>query len=670
MSHDELAPIAVLPAEDGPRPVPRTEDGRPDLQDGTRTEIHAPAWAGRLAARAKAAYWRVGARLWWLVLAARIVVLAVRGARRTIGAWWLWVTVEELSKALKKGGVDPVQTFERRAKARWFRLVLTLVVLVLISVLSALVVLVLVLWLAVPALAVPAVTGAALAGRKKGERLLGGVRKTVAVTGNAIIDAHRNAGIIGKDQNLEFRVPPTRDTTSDVLSAMQMVYDLPPGKTFDEVVRKSRSLASALRRPVEAIDLHEGEHAGQVDAWIAEKSPYKVPVPPWPWLDREEVDLFTEPVPQGVDLRGRAVRLPLLWTAALVSARPRRGKSFEVRKLGLAGGLDPYVRVVIINPKQSGDFRPLRAFAYRYVERDAKRTLAILRELERQMWAAYDILADLPVEVCPESKITRAIHRDPAIDVRLTLILIDEIQIPFEDEEHGEDIKEVLTTIAKVGPAAGFEVIAATQRPDGLVVPVGWRSVMGTRVALQVMTEGDSKIALGAHHCDRFDASRLPATPGVAIVAGDVEAHAAAPDGPRITRLHEVSTLAAQAICQRARARREELGLLDGDAAGDTAIGDGGAGVPELAEMDVLEMARAAFRSDAQLRSVELCERLDGVGLEMTPQRLAALLAPHDVHPVDIWAGKPPRSYKGYRSRDLLAALDRRARGARDPDVP
>ncbi|MEX5712273.1 FtsK/SpoIIIE domain-containing protein [Parafrankia sp. FMc6] len=647
---DQTTPAPTLPAD-----LPTPGQHLPAPADKAGTEVHPPAWAQKLTDAVRGIRWRAKGRFWWAVVSWRVTVTATRGTRRTGRAWWVWLTVAELTKAMKEPSSDTLKVFERRSRTRWFRLGISAAG---AGVGSGVVLLALQLpgWAGLPVLLVPAWAGAVIAGRDRSKPLMGSRRGTVAISGNTIIDAHRAAGIIKAGENLDFRVPPIRDTTSDLLPAMRMVYDLPGGKTYDELLKKLRPLGSALRRPIEAIDVQKGEHEGQVDAWIAEVSPYKVPVPPWPWLDRAEVDLFTEPVPQGPDLRGRPVRLPLLWTAVLVSARPRRGKSFEVRKLALAGALDPYVRLILVNPKQSGDFRPLKQIAYRYVERDAKRTVEILREQVAAMWRAYNILADLPVEMAPESKITREIHRNPALDARLTMVVFDEIQIPFEDEEHGEEIAAHLTTLAKVGPAAGFIVIAATQRPDNTVVPIPWRAAIGTRIALQLMTEGDAKVGMGSHHSDQFDASRLPSTPGVAIVAGDVEAHAAAPDGPRITRLHLVSTLDAQAIATRARARRAELGLLEGDAAGDTGIDIGNLG-PEISQEQpsLLHLVRGAFGDGDRLTSADLCERLKVVGLEMDPVALAERLDPYGVGPTDIRT--PVGTRRGYRLDDVTAAI-------------
>src|SRR5262249_25812537 len=74
----------------------------------------------------------------------------------------------------------------------------------------------------------------------------------------------------------------------------------------------------------------------------------------------------------------------------------------------------------------------------------------------------------------------------------------------------GEYIGELLTWLAKKGPAAGIVLVLATQRPDSRTIPSGLRAVMGSRFALRVMDWRDSNIVLGEQMNTRgYDSSRL-----------------------------------------------------------------------------------------------------------------------------------------------------------------
>src|SRR3954471_19132940 len=105
-------------------------------------------------------------------------------------------------------------------------------------------------------------------------------------------------------------------------------------------------------------------------------------------------------------------------------------------------------------------------------------------------------------EACPESKITPAISRDKALNMPIPAVIVDEAHIPLESripiEIEGKKIPlgkylgELLTWLAKKGPAAGIVVILATQRPDGGSLPTSLRAVLGSRFALRVMDWRDS----------------------------------------------------------------------------------------------------------------------------------------------------------------------------------
>src|SRR3712207_7377927 len=56
----------------------------------------------------------------------------------------------------------------------------------------------------------------------------------------------------------------------------------------------------------------------------------------------------------------------------------------------------------------------------------------------------------------------------------------------------GGYIADLLTYLAKKGPAAGIIVILATQRPDSKTIPSALRAVLGSRFALRVMDWRDS----------------------------------------------------------------------------------------------------------------------------------------------------------------------------------
>jgi S-DNA-T family DNA segregation ATPase FtsK/SpoIIIE len=134
----------------------------------------------------------------------------------------------------------------------------------------------------------------------------------------------------------------------------------------------------------------------------------------------------------------------------------------------------------------------------------------------------------------------------------------------------GEYIGELLTWLAKKGPAAGIVLVLATQRPDSKTIPSGLRAVLGSRFALRVMDWRDSNIVLGEQMNTRgYDSSRLlPSHKGVGILRPDGDTQAGADVLAMTVRTYYMPNEDWQTICQQGRALREAAKTLTGHAAG------------------------------------------------------------------------------------------------------
>jgi S-DNA-T family DNA segregation ATPase FtsK/SpoIIIE len=190
-------------------------------------------------------------------------------------------------------------------------------------------------------------------------------------------------------------------------------------------------------------------------------------------------------------------------------------------------------------------------------------------------------MRELDDVTCPESKVTPQMSRDQSLNMPITGVFIDEVQVPLEDRTPikvegkkltaGEYIGELLTWLAKKGPAAGIVLVLATQRPDSKTIPSGLRAVLGSRFALRVMDWRDSNIVLGEQMNTRgYDSSRLLAShKGVGILRPDGETQAGTDVLALTVRTYYMPNEDWQVICQRGRALREAAGTLTGHAAGN-----------------------------------------------------------------------------------------------------
>src|SRR6185437_6510974 len=170
--------------------------------------------------------------------------------------------------------------------------------------------------------------------------------------------------------------------------------------------------------------------------------------------------------------------------------------------------------------------------------------------------------------------------RDPSLNMPITGVFIDEVQVPLEERTPikvqgkmipaGQYVGELLTWLAKKGPAAGIVLVLATQRPDTKTIPSALRAVLGSRFALRVMDWRDSNIILGEQMNTRgWDSSRLlPSHKGVGILRPDGDTAAGADVLAMMVRTDYMPNDDWTTLCERGRALRAAAGTLSGHAIG------------------------------------------------------------------------------------------------------
>src|SRR6185503_14433882 len=99
---------------------------------------------------------------------------------------------------------------------------------------------------------------------------------------------------------------------------------------------------------------------------VTDRDPLAIPAGRTPLLDSKQRSIW-KPAPFGLDERGRRVLLTLLWISVLVGAQPRKGKTFAARLLALYAALDPYVRISVVDGKDSPDWNKFRLIAYHFI---------------------------------------------------------------------------------------------------------------------------------------------------------------------------------------------------------------------------------------------------------------------------------------------------------------
>lgn len=359
-------------------------------------------------------------------------------------------------------------------------------------------------------------------------------------------------------------------------------FDLPRGMTFAKAMKTRAEFASGL--DVKATQVYLSEDATserRVRAWIADSDPLAEPAGPTPLLDCKRRSVW-KPIPFGLDERGNLVALTLLWTSVLIGAQPRKGKTFSARLLALGAALDPYVKITIIDGKNSPDWRSFRLVAHRIIfgtqpTRDGdpvEQVLDALREIKRHIAEVNRILSALPLSECPEGKLTEELARKYE-KLRVWLLVMEEFQeyYEIEDAKKALEIAKLLSHIKAVGPSAGVILVSASQKPSG----VGGNGDIGRlftrfrdnhdiRFALKCGARTVSEAILGTEaYQEGYDATALPRGVryrGTGILYGCPDL-----DHTPTVRTHLADGLDAEKILHAARSYREKTRTLTGMAA-------------------------------------------------------------------------------------------------------
>jgi S-DNA-T family DNA segregation ATPase FtsK/SpoIIIE len=610
---------------------------------GHTTAFHAvrlPLYAGRLAWRAPAG-------------AARVLVTASRWVTDAEGALLRMATVS-------KGDVDAylrlAQIREDRVRLRWRLAALAVVLLVLAAVAAY-------VWLP---LAGQAVAGLLLIGAlgwigaPKDSPIIGPAVVTTRaqrLTSDIVVRALGALGIslinqaLAKGPGITFPAPIQRDGPG-----WRAEIDLPYGVTAVDIIEKRRELASGLRRPLGCVwpEPVDDEHAGRLVLWVGDQDVNKARQPTWPLAKTGTVDLF-KPAPFGTDQRGRWVNLTLMFTSAAIGAIPRMGKTFALRELLLIAGLDPRAELHCYDLKGTGDLGPLACIAHRYragdEDDDIDYALTDMRALRHELRRRAKVIRQLPRHLCPENKVTPELADSRHYGLHPVVIGVDECQVWFEHPKHGKEFEDICTDLVKRGPALGFVLIVATQRPDAKSLPTGISANVSTRFCLKVLGHTENDMVLGSsQHRNGVRATMFAwKDKGIGYLVGEGT-------DARIIRTVYLDGPASEKVALRARTARETAGLLTGHAIGHDNHHD------PTTHTNVARDAASVFtHAEDKLWSETILTRLTEQWPDRytgwTPTGLATALKPHGVHPVQVWATDPNTGTERNRRGYTLATL-------------
>jgi DNA segregation ATPase FtsK/SpoIIIE, S-DNA-T family len=365
--------------------------------------------------------------------------------------------------------------------------------------------------------------------------------------------------------------------------------DLPHGTSWADMIKPGTksSLASGLDVSVNQLFLTpDKSSARRHELFVADVDPLAIPAGRTPMLNCKPTSIW-QPAPFGLDERGKKVNVPLMWNSILVGAQPRKGKTFSARLLALHAALDPLVTLVVVDGKNSPDWKDFRLVAHRYVSGThpnplcadpVEELLAALYEVKRHIQDVNAALTKLDASQCPEGKITPELGRKYPL-LRPWVLMMEEFQLYYEldDQDSNKEIAGLLSTIVAVGPSAGVTLLSSSQKPSGIGsgdvqrLFNRYRDNHAGRFALKCGNRIVSDAILGGDaYSEGYDAASLPNGPeyrGVGYLYG------LADETPTV-RCHLATGEDVQKILVAARKHRENAGTLTGAAAGEDVARD------------------------------------------------------------------------------------------------
>ncbi|MBB4910776.1 S-DNA-T family DNA segregation ATPase FtsK/SpoIIIE [Actinophytocola algeriensis] len=251
---------------------------------------------------------------------------------------------------------------------------------------------------------------------------------------------------------------------------------LPLGVTADMVAGQRPKLAANLRRSALETWPTQGEEAGILDLWVADKGTLSGGAGPWPLLDETgpdggRVDVFGG-VPFGLSQRGLVINAPLIGASWLIGGRPGQGKTSALRTLMLGAALDPTAELWVFVLGESPDFEPFAPRLTRYrmgmddaVAEAACQALADLAdEMERRG-------KTLGAQTGQPPKVSRRLADQRGLGLHPLVIGIDECHELFQHPKFGKRAAELAVRLVKRGRKYGIVPLFATQSPTKDSIP-------------------------------------------------------------------------------------------------------------------------------------------------------------------------------------------------------
>jgi hypothetical protein len=206
----------------------------------------------------------------------------------------------------------------------------------------------------------------------------------------------------------------------------------------------------------------------------------------WPNLGAARLSAW-QPIPVGINEDGQLVTVSLVERNVLIGGEPGGGKSVGQSMLTATAALDPGCELTLLDGKYV-ELAPWVGCAARTVGPSQEQCIVVLRELVKVMDERYvALLANRQRKVRREDGWT------------LHVIVCDELAFYLNttDRNANREAGNLFRDLVSRGRAAGFVVLAATQKPSGDTIPTYLRDLFAFRWAFRCTTPQMSDTILG-----------------------------------------------------------------------------------------------------------------------------------------------------------------------------
>jgi S-DNA-T family DNA segregation ATPase FtsK/SpoIIIE len=273
---------------------------------------------------------------------------------------------------------------------------------------------------------------------------------------------------------------------------------LPMGVTADMVAAKRTTLAANLGRAALETWPTQGDEAGILDLWIADKGRLGAGAGQWPLLHEGTVDVF-QGVPIGKTQRGQIIYGLFFERNWLIGGRPGQGKTSLVRILVLGAALDPTAELWVFVIAQNTDFAPLAPRLSRYEvgmgPEVAAAAVQALADLFTEMERRGKLLATLPGSPPATS---RKLANKPALGLHPLICVISECHELFGHSQYGAQAAKLAISVIKQGRKFGITLVLDTQSPTAASIPTDVTRNVSCGVAFSVADHDANDGLLGS----------------------------------------------------------------------------------------------------------------------------------------------------------------------------